>query len=131
TPHISLIPPNAYPPKVNGHWDLDGNGKPDGAFYSPPNYRALRNRIERKRLGANASFQADFGHGLSLTVDGFFTRLEDWNRRVGAEIMPAGWQIKTSLYPGARNTGTISPLDPQSTIYTAPKVKYFYGDIPA
>jgi hypothetical protein len=42
--------------------------------------------VERKRLGVNVAFEADLGEGFTLIAEGFYAKLDEYNRAVGINI---------------------------------------------
>lgn len=85
--------------------DVNGDGKANGVFYNTADYAAIDEQIEKKRLGFNASFQADLGLGLKLTSDFFYTDLKSYDRQTGYQLNSANWDGATFVPIGSRNTG--------------------------
>ena len=85
--------------------DVNGDGKANGVFYNTADYAAIDEQIEKKRLGFNASFQADLGLGLKLTSDFFYTDQKSYDRQTGYQLNSANWDGATFLPLSERNTG--------------------------
>ncbi|MBV9063809.1 MAG: TonB-dependent receptor, partial [Alphaproteobacteria bacterium] len=87
----------------------------------------------------NASFQADFDHGLTLTSDFFYTRQKQWERSVGLQFNSTNWQGATYVPLQSRDTGSTTvgqyntpPPDPNWTgshIYTTQVYEKWPGDV--
>lgn len=99
------------PPGINqlggGNVDVNGNGNSNDAFYGSENFTVLDRQLERKRLGINASAQADLGSGFTVTSDLFFTRQNQFNRINGYQLNSANWLGATFVPLVSRNTGTV------------------------
>jgi len=66
----------------NNDW---GGGAPT-SFISPHGYESFNRVVERKRLGVNVAFEADLGEGFTLLAEGFYAKLDEYNRAVGINI---------------------------------------------
>jgi TonB-dependent receptor len=123
--------PSEFNPRADGSVDLNGDGKYDGAFASTHMYSAEQNYLRRKRTGVNASFQGALTDALTLTADGFYTRLNENNRQVVAEIMPSGWMQQASFYTDTTPTGNFitNSVGGQSEVYSVQGARYWPGDI--
>jgi TonB-dependent receptor len=55
-------------------------------FISPHGFESFHREVERKRLGVNVAFEADLGEGFTLVAEGFYAKLEDYNRAAGINI---------------------------------------------
>ena len=64
----------------------DWGGSAPNNFLSPHGYESFNRINQRKRLGANVAFEAKFGEGYTLVAEGFYAKLEDYNRAVGINI---------------------------------------------
>ena len=96
---------------------------------------------QRKRKAANASFQADLGHGLTLTSDYFYAHQDQYDRNVGIQFNSTNWQGATYVPLQSRNTGSTAlsqyntPDDPNaaawagSQIYTTQVYEKWPGDV--
>lgn len=121
---------------ANGGVDVNGNGKDTDAFYNASAQLGDKSSVQRKRLGINASLQGDLGSGFTLTADGFFTRLNSWNRNVRWEIYSATEEGATFVPLTTRDTGLkITPTGVSDTpahqkeFYTTQVYKKWPGDI--
>ena len=95
--------------------------------------------IQRKRKAANASFQADLDHGLTLTSDYFYAHQDQYERNVGIQFNSTNWQGATYVPLQSRNTGSTAlsqyntpPPDPNwagSQIYTTQVYQKWPGDV--
>jgi TonB-dependent receptor len=81
-------------------------------FISPHGFESFHREVERKRLGVNVSFQADLGEGFTLIAEGFYAKLDEYNRAAGINISNRWdggafgvWTSPTVF----ENTGTSSP----------------------
>ncbi|KQX95338.1 TonB-dependent receptor [Rhodanobacter sp. Root480] len=97
--------PSAIHQLGGGNVDVNGNGNAGDAFYGSQNFTAIDRQLERKRLGINASAQADLGAGFTLTSDAFFTRQKQFNRQTGYQLNSASWMGGTFVPVVARDTG--------------------------
>ncbi|TAL71677.1 MAG: TonB-dependent receptor [Rhodanobacter sp.] len=91
----------------DGSVDVNGDGKSNGAFYQMDTLNPFTQQVRRKRTGANASVQYDFGSGFTLTADGFLTRQTQLNLGEGAELMPVSWLAATNIPVKSRDTGVL------------------------
>ncbi|ESQ79510.1 TonB-dependent receptor [Asticcacaulis sp. YBE204] len=66
----------------NNDW---GGSRPTN-YLSPHGWESFHRENQRKRIGANASFEMRFEGGLSVVAEGFYAKLEDYNRAVGMNI---------------------------------------------
>lgn len=62
-----------------------GAGQPQN-FIAPHGFEVYNRSIQRKRTGANLSFQAKLDDGWTLTGDVFYAKLEEHNRAMGLNI---------------------------------------------
>ncbi len=85
--------------------DVNGDGKATGAFYGSPDFAALDQKLERRRLGVNLSGQADLGSGFSLVGDVFYTDQNRFDRTTGYQFNNATFSGATFLPVTARDTG--------------------------
>lgn len=74
----------------SGATGLSGNNDWGGAapnnWVSPHGYESFNRVVERKRLGVNASFEAHLGEGFTLIAEGFYAKLDEYNRGAGINI---------------------------------------------
>ncbi|MBV9343672.1 MAG: TonB-dependent receptor, partial [Gammaproteobacteria bacterium] len=111
----------------------------NGVFMGSQNIGLYDSTIQRKRQAGNASFQADFDHGLTLTSDFFYTRQKQWERSVGLQFNSTNWQGATYVPLQSRDTGSTTvgqyntpPPDPNWTgshIYTTQVYEKWPGDV--
>src|SRR5436190_1485073 len=64
----------------DGSVDVNGDGKSNGVFMGSQNIGLYDSTVQRKRQAANASFQADLSHGLTLTSDYFYSHQTQYER---------------------------------------------------
>ncbi|WP_140984084.1 TonB-dependent receptor [Asticcacaulis tiandongensis] len=64
----------------------DWGGSAPNNFLSPHGYDSFHRENQRKRTGFNASFEGKIGDSYTLIVEGFYAKLEDYNRAVGLNI---------------------------------------------
>lgn len=64
----------------------DWGGSAANNFISPHGFESFHREVERKRLGVNVSFQADLGEGFTLIAEGFYAKLDEYNRAAGINI---------------------------------------------
>ncbi len=62
-----------------------GAGMPQD-YIAPHGFEVYNRANERKRTGANLSFQAKLGEGWTLTGEAFYAKLEEHDRKVGLNI---------------------------------------------
>lgn len=120
-----------------GAVDVNGDGKSDGAFYSPPRAYGANELIQPKRSGLHGSFQYDFGNGFSLTADGFYNKEKQTSLIASIYTLPVSQTAPTSL-PAAStatgatltnptNSGTVGNWDQQ--FYTVQNYNVWLGDV--
>jgi hypothetical protein len=85
--------------------NVNGDGKSNGVFMGSENFGIYDTSIERIRKAGNASFQADFGSGFTLTSDYFYAQQDQWDRNVGLQFNSTNWQGATYVPLQSRNTG--------------------------
>jgi len=106
------------PPQIkvfpNGSVDVNGDGKSNGVFMGSQDISLYDLTTERKRKSANASFQFDFGSGLTFTSDYFYAHQDEWDRNIGIQFNSANWQGATYVPLKSRNTGATA-LDQYNT----------------
>src|SRR6185312_1969436 len=131
--------PSGITQNPDGSVDVNGDGKSNGVFMGSQNIGIYDSSIERKRKAVNASFQADFDHGLTLTSDYFYAQQDQYERNVGIQINSTNWQGATYLPLQSRNTGSTAlsqyntaPPDPNwsgSQIYATQVYEKWPGDV--
>ncbi|AYV46674.1 TonB-dependent receptor [Caulobacter flavus] len=90
----------------------DWGGSNANNFLSPHGFESFNRVVERKRTGLNVSFEADLGEGFTLIAEGFYAKLDEYNRAVGINISNR-WD------GGAFGTWT-TPTDTRATGVSAP-----------
>ena len=133
-------PTHYYDTSGNGtgcNVDVNGDGKANGVFYNTADYAAIDEQLENKRLGVNASFQADLGLGMKLTSDFFYTDQKSYDRQTGYQLNSANWDGATFLPLGSRNTGVQvyngyndpSSGAPPNDFYVTSSRQFYIGDV--
>lgn len=131
------------PPQIkqfpNGSVDVNGDGKSNGVFMGSQDISLYDITTERKRKAGNASFQMDFGSGLTFTSDYFYAHQDQWDRNIGIQFNSTNWQGATYVPLQSRNTGSTPlsqyntpPPDPNwagSQIYTTQVYEKWPGDV--
>src|SRR5579864_5182592 len=139
------LPPqyNVFP---DGSVDVNGDGKTNGVFMGSQDISLYDITTERKRKAANASFQFDFGRGLTFTSDYFYAHQDQFDRNIGIQFNSIpNWQGATYVPLQSRNTGAttlgqyntpqpppLPPPDPNwagSQIYTTQVYQKYPGDV--
>lgn len=64
----------------------DWGGSNPNNFVSPHGFESFNRVVERKRLGVNAAFEAKLGEGFTLIAEGFYAKLDEYNRAAGINI---------------------------------------------
>lgn len=64
----------------------DWGGSATSNWVSPHGYESFNRVVERKRLGVNAAFEAHLGEGFTLIAEGFYAKLDEYNRGAGINI---------------------------------------------
>jgi TonB-dependent receptor len=123
----------------DGSVDVNGDGKSNGVFMGSQNIGIYDSSIQRKRQAANASFQADLSHGLTLTSDYFYAHQNQYERSAGLQFNSTNWQGATYVPLQSRDTGSTAlsqyntpPQDPDwagSHIYTTQVYQKYPGDV--
>src|SRR6185437_11652650 len=131
--------PSRITQNPDGSVDVNGDGNSNGVFMGSQNIGIYDRSIQRKRKAANASFQADLDHGLTLTSDFFYANQDQYERNVGVQINSTNWQGATYVPLQSRNTGSTAlsqyntpPPDPDwsgSQIYTTQVYEKWPGDV--
>ena len=131
--------PSQITQNPDGSVDVNGDGKSNGVFLGSQDIGINSITTQRKRQAANASFQADFGHGLTLTSDYFYAHQAQYDRNVGIQFNSTNWQGATYVPLQSRNTGSSAlsqyntpPPDPNwsgSQIYSTQVYEKWPGDV--
>ena len=116
---------------ADGSVDVNGDGKSDGAFYSPPRLYAANEVIQPKRTGLNSSFQYDFGSGFTLTADGFYNKEDRSTLIASIYALPVSQQAPTSLPASSTPTNAIltSGSAAGQRFYTVQSYNVWPGDV--
>ena len=77
---------NNYSGTVGLSGNNDWGGSAPTSFISPHGYESFNRVVERKRVGVNVAFEADLGEGFTLLAEGFYAKLDEYNRAVGINI---------------------------------------------
>ncbi|MES1158349.1 MAG: TonB-dependent receptor [Terricaulis silvestris] len=114
-PQYTFLTPGSCPRSGSGAFpsyastgcdlDINGNGRTADAFYTSENFTVIDRETERKRIGANVSFQADVGDGFRVTADYFYTDQTQWLRQTGYQLNSASWLGATFVPLVATDTG--------------------------
>ncbi len=135
--------PSRIAQNPDGSVDVNGDGKANGVFLGSQNIGLYNITTQRKRQAANASFQADLDHGLTLTSDYFYAHQNQFDRAYGIQINSTNWQGATYVPLQSRDTGSPAlsqygtpppgtPPDPAwagSHIYTTQVYQKWPGDV--
>jgi TonB-dependent receptor len=138
----SSTTPNSADPTTWCAVDVNHDGKSNGVFMGSQDISLYDITTERKRKAANASFQFDFGRGLTFTSDYFYAHQYQWDRNIGIQFnsIPQ-WQGATFVPLQSRNTGATTlgqyntPGDAYaaywagSQIYTTQQYQKYPGDV--
>jgi TonB-dependent receptor len=122
--------------------DVNHDGKSNGVFMGSQDISLYDITTERKRKAGNASFQFDFGSGLTFTSDYFYAHQDQFDRNIGIQFnsIPQ-WQGATFVPVQSRNTGATAvgqyntPGDAYasywagSQIYTTQVYQKYPGDV--
>ncbi len=131
--------PSRITQNPDGSVDVNGDGKSNGVFIGSQDISLYNTTTQRKRQAANASFQADLSHGLTLTSDYFYAHQTQYDRTVGIQFNSTNWQGATYVPLQFRDTGSTAlsqyntpPPDPAwagSHIYTTQVYEKWPGDV--
>jgi TonB-dependent receptor len=131
--------PSRITQNPDGSVDVNGDGKSNGVFMGSQDISLYNIETQRKRQAANASFQADLGHGFTMTSDYFYAHQNQWDRNYGIQFNSTNWQGATYVPLQSRDTGSTAlsqyntpPQDPSwagSHIYTTQVYQKWPGDI--
>ncbi len=67
-------------------YDVNGDGDATDSFATPQNHSSTQGEIERERLGVSASIQALLSDNLTVTLDGFYSKQDEYRRNVISQI---------------------------------------------
>ena len=98
--------PSQIAQNPDGSVDVNGDGKSNGVFMGSQNIGLYNITTQRKRQAANASFQMDLDHGLTVTSDYFYAHQNQFDRAYGIQINSTNWQGATYVPLQSRNTGS-------------------------
>jgi TonB-dependent receptor len=115
------LPPQ-YKVFPDGSVDVNGDGKTNGVFMGSQDISLYDITTERKRKAANASFQFDFGRGLTFTSDYFYAHQDQFDRNIGIQFNSIpNWQGATYVPLQSRNTGatTLGQYNTPGDMYAA------------
>jgi TonB-dependent receptor len=135
--------PSQIVQNADGSVDVNGDGRSNGVFMGSQDISLYNITTQRKRRAANASFQVDLDHGLTLTSDYFYAHQDQFDRNVGIQFNSTNWQGATYVPVQSRNTGSTAlsqygtppagvPPDPAwagSQIYTTQVYQKWPGDV--
>ena len=143
---IKLLHPSQCP-KVDGVYtpstdngcdvDVNGDGVANATYLFSPNFSVLERRLERKRLGLNASIQVEPADGYNLIADFFYTDQHRHDRTSGYQLNTATWNGATFLPISARDTGVQvrngfnDGEGSQGEFYTTQRYQDYLGDFEA
>jgi TonB-dependent receptor len=106
TPWNGAPIPSQIQQNADGSVDVNGDGKSDGVFMGSQNIGLYDITTQRRRKSANTSFQADIGHGLTLTSDFFYASQNQHDRNAGIQFNSTNWQGATYVPLHSRDTGS-------------------------
>jgi TonB-dependent receptor len=123
----------------DGSVDVNGDGKSNGAFITSQAFHALNEITQPKRIGANASFQADLGNGFTISAEGFLLKEKEYQYTEGLGTLAVTQNSPVQLPVAARDTGVVLH-DPFNTpgvqtddwnqnLYTTQAYNIWYGDL--
>jgi TonB-dependent receptor len=105
TPWNGAPIPSKIVQNADGTVDVNGDGKSNGVFMGSQDIGLYDVTTERKRKSGNTSFQADLGHGFTLTSDFFFASQTQHDRNIGIQFNSTNWQGATYVPLQSRDTG--------------------------
>ncbi|WP_109127382.1 TonB-dependent receptor [Dyella sp. C11] len=137
TPWNGAPIPSKIVQNADGSVDVNGDGKSNGVFMGSQDIGLNDIITQRKRKSGNASFQFDFGSGLTGTADYFYSSQREYDRNVGIQFNSTNWQGATYVPLQSRNTGmpaygsygTPEPGWEGSQIYTTQVYEKWPGDV--
>ncbi|GAB2811573.1 TonB-dependent receptor [Dyella kyungheensis] len=137
TPWNGAPIPSKIVQNADGSVDVNGDGKSNGVFMGSQDIGLNDIITQRKRKSGNASFQFDFGSGLTGTADYFYSSQREYDRNVGIQFNSTNWQGATYVPLQSRNTGapalgsygTPEPGWEGSQYYTTQQYEKWPGDV--
>ena len=117
---------NNYSGNTANQWLTDtswgGNGGADNGYnwMQAPGYDSFNRVVERNRDALNFAFEAEFGEGFKFLAEGFYTKLEGHDRKMGLNIgnrwatldyMQATQFSDTGVKGGDRNWAAVEEYD--------------------
>lgn len=72
--------------QVDNGWGGEGVEENTYNWIQAPGYDSFNRVVERKRTGVNAAFEAEIGEGFKFIAEGFYTKLESHDRKMGLNI---------------------------------------------
>ena len=117
--------------------DVNGDGAAKSAFFGTENFAALDRKLERDRLGLNASVQADLGNSFNLVGDFFYTDQQRYTRAMGYQFNSSNWNgatfvplatqaTRVQVYDGFNTPGGGAQ---QNQFFTTQRYQDYVGDI--
>lgn len=64
----------------------DWGGSAPQQFISPHGYESFHREVERDRVSVSGAFEVDLGEGFTFLAEGFYTKMDEYNRAVGLNI---------------------------------------------
>jgi TonB-dependent receptor len=77
---------NNYSGTVALSGNNDWGGSNPNNFISPHGFESFNRVVERERLAVNGAFEFDLGEGFTLVAEGFYAKLDEYDRKVGVNI---------------------------------------------
>jgi len=81
-----------------------GGSKPN--FLVPHGFESFNRVVERNRTGLNAALELDLGEGFTFVAEGFYTELEEHDRKVGLNISNR-WGTLDWIDPAANGSSEV------------------------
>ncbi|WP_210163340.1 TonB-dependent receptor [Niveispirillum irakense] len=97
----------------------DWGGSAPTNFISPHGFESFKREVERERLSLSGAFEADLGEGFTFVAEGFYTKMDEFNRSAGINISNRWssdaygiWTIPTATTPvGTGNWVSVDEYD--------------------
>ncbi len=64
----------------------DWGGTAPNQFISPHGFESFKKETERDRVSVSGAFEADLGEGFTFVAEGFYTKMDEYNRAAGINI---------------------------------------------